>query len=86
MPEISRFYGIIIKMFADEHNPQHFHAYFAEYAAIFSIHTGEMIEGDFPQKKSALVKAWAILHQDELIKNWKTLAEGAGAQKIQPLQ
>ena len=86
MPEISRFYGIIIKMFADEHNPPHFHAEYGDDRATFSIETGQMIQGDFAPKKAALVTAWAIIHRDELLKNWTILAEGLKANKIDPLR
>ena len=85
MPEISRFYGIVIKMYADDHNPPHFHAECAEYRATFSIETGQMIQGDFPNTKSALVIAWAIIHKDELLKNWVLLAEGILPKKIKKL-
>lgn len=85
MPEISRFLGIIIKMFIKEHNPPHFHAFFGEHAAVFSIDTGQMIQGDFPSKKAALVTAWAILHQEELLKNWNSLMKDLKAKKIKPL-
>lgn len=85
MPEISRFYGIVIKMFSDDHNPPHFHAEFAEYRATFSIETGQMIQGDFPQNKTSLVTAWTIIHQEELVVNWELLAEGIPAQKIKKL-
>lgn len=86
MPEISRFYGIIIKMFSDEHNPPHFHAEHAGRKATFSIETGQMIQGNMPQNKAALVTAWAIIHKKDLMKNWETLAEGSGAEKISPLR
>jgi len=86
VPEISRFYGIIIKMYSDEHNPPHFHAEHAEYRATFSIETGQMMQGDFPPTKAALVTAWAIIHRDALLKNWNVLAEGLGAKKINPLR
>lgn len=86
MPEISRFYGIVIKMFSDEHNPPHFHAEFAEYRATFSIETGQMIQGDFPNVKAILVTAWATIHKDELLKNWELLAEGIRAKKIKRLE
>lgn len=86
MPEISRFFGIIIRMYSDEHNPPHFHAEYAEYRATFSIETGQMIQGDFPNQKSALVTAWAIIHKSDLLKNWNILAEGLGAKKINPLR
>ncbi len=85
MPEISRFQGIVIQMFIKEHNPPHFHAFYGGDVAVFSIDTGQMMQGDFPQKKAALVTAWAILHQNELLENWNSLANGMKASKIKPL-
>ena len=82
MPEISRFYGIVIKMFSDEHNPPHLHAEQAEYRATFSINTGQIIDGTFPQNKASLVTAWILIHKDELFENWNLLAEGNRAKKI----
>jgi hypothetical protein len=67
--EISRFEEIIIQMFMKEHNPPYFHAFYGDYVAAFSIDTGQMIKGEFPPKKSALIKAWVILRQNELLKN-----------------
>ena len=86
MPEISRFLGIIIKMFSDDHNPPHFHVEFAEFRATFSIETGQMIQGNLPQSKAPLVTAWAIIHKEELIKNWEKLSEGLKPKKIKPLR
>jgi hypothetical protein len=86
MPEISRFEGITIKMFINEHNPPHFHAFYSSDVACFSIETGQMIQGDFPSRKASLVTAWAILHQKELLQNWKALLEGLKANKIKPLR
>jgi hypothetical protein len=73
-------------MFLKEHNPPHFHAFYGEYVAAFSIETGQMIQGDFPSKKAALVTAWAIIHQKELLKNWNSLLKGSEAKKIDPLR
>ena len=87
MPELSRFEGIIIRMFGrGEHNPPHFHAIHGDDVAVFSIKTGQMIEGDLPSKKAALVTAWTILHQDELLKNWNNLINGEKTSKIKPLR
>ncbi len=86
MPEISRFLGIIIKMYFNDHSPPHFHAYHQNYKATFSIQTGQMIDGKFPQKQAAFVTAWALLHQKELMANWKALISGKDAQKIDPLR
>jgi hypothetical protein len=55
MPEVCRFLGIVIKMYIREHNPPHFHAFYGEYVAAFSIDTGQMIQGELPLKKAALV-------------------------------
>ncbi|MCD7846389.1 MAG: DUF4160 domain-containing protein [Oscillospiraceae bacterium] len=74
MPAISRFYGIIIKMYfqQSEHNPPHFHAVYGEYVGALDIQTLEMIEGDLPAKGQALVREWAALHRDELLTIWNT--------------
>jgi len=86
MPEISRFLGIVIKMYIREHNPPHFHAFYGENVAAFSIETGQMIQGSLPPRKAALVTAWAIIHQKELLKNWDSLVKGLEAKKIDPLR
>ncbi|MES2345781.1 MAG: DUF4160 domain-containing protein [Chlamydiota bacterium] len=86
MPEISRFLGIIIKMFFDDHAPPHFHAYYQGYTATFSIRTGQMIEGKFPQKQATFVTAWTLIHEKELMTNWKSLISGKNANKIDPLR
>ena len=86
MPEISRFLGIIIKMFYNDHSPAHFHAQYQNYKATFSITTGQMIDGKFPLKQSAYVTAWALMHQKELMVNWKDLKMGKEASKVNPLR
>jgi hypothetical protein len=86
MPEISRFLGIVIRMYPNEHNPPHFHAFYGDEVAVFSIETGQMIQGDFPPKKAVLVTAWTIIHHDELLKNWSGLAIGEQISKIKPLE
>ncbi|MGK5594084.1 MAG: DUF4160 domain-containing protein [Parachlamydiaceae bacterium] len=86
MPEISRFFGITIKMFYDDHNPPHFHAEYGSYRAIFSIDSGQIIEGDLPSKKSALITAWTIIHQKELKYNWKMIKKSGHLKKIKPLE
>lgn len=71
MPEITRFYGIIIKIFfRGEHNPPHIHAVYGEHNGLFEISTMEMIEGDLSPKEIALVKKWGKLYQSELQKMW----------------
>ena len=72
MPEISRFYGIVIKMFfkPKEHEPSHIHALYGEYMGEFNIRTLEMIEGDLPKKAQELVTEWLKLHQTALQTMW----------------
>ena len=70
MPEIARFYGIIIKLFFGDHPPPHFHAVYGEYMGLFNLETLEMIEGDLPSRASKLVIEWATLYQNELREMW----------------
>lgn len=74
MPEISRFYGIVIKMFfkPKEHEPSHIHALYGEYIGIFEIGTLEMTAGDLPKKAQELVKDWMMKNQEELLEMWET--------------
>ena len=74
MPEISRFYGIVIKMYfkPKEHEPSHIHALYGEYLGEFNIKTMEMIVGDLPAKAQELVREWLSQHQDALQAMWDT--------------
>ena len=73
MPEITRFYGIVIKIFfTKEHNPPHFHAVYGEHNGIFEISTLEMLEGDLPIKAQSLVKEWASLYIDDILNMWNS--------------
>jgi hypothetical protein len=69
LPEISRFFGIIIRMYTEpgvSHHRPHFHAYYQNHVAIYAIDSIELIGGDLPVKQRRLVEAWAELHQGEL--------------------
>ena len=81
MPEIARFYGIVIKMFfkPKEHDPSHLHAIYGECVGIFDLQSLEMTDGDLPLTAQRLVKEWMALHQNELNEMWRT-------QKIMKLQ
>ena len=70
MPEISRFYGIVIFMFFNDHNPPHFKAKYNEFEANILIENGQILNGDMPVSKLKLIAAWAEIHKDELIKMW----------------
>lgn len=74
MPEICRFYGIVIKMFfkPKEHEPSHIHAIYGEYVGTFNILTKQMIEGDLPEKAQTLVIEWLNNNSSELQKMWET--------------
>lgn len=85
MPEISRFLGIIIRMFVSDHNPPHFHAVYNKYEAQFSIDPLEMIEGKLPPRIHGIVIEWALLHQKELTQNWEKLRHEKPIKKIKPL-
>lgn len=86
MPEVSRFYGITIRMYVDEHNPPHFHAYYGNFTAAFNIKTGSVLYGKLPRKQLALITAWTLIHQKELLKNWEELMSGGESNKIAPLK
>ncbi|MCM1030349.1 MAG: DUF4160 domain-containing protein [Oscillibacter sp.] len=85
MPEISRFYGIIITMFVNEHNPPHFHVEYQEYKAMITIEDGIVI-GSLPRRALNLVYEWLDLHKDELIANWKRIESNQSLEKIDPLK
>ena len=87
MPEISRFYGIIIYMYLQDHNPPHFHAKYNEHQIVISIENFAILNGKLPSKALALVIEWASIHQEELLKNWNNLSdlEIGTFNKIEPL-
>jgi hypothetical protein len=88
MPELSRFYGIIIRMYMEpgaQHHTPHFHAYYGEYSAVFGIEPIELIAGSLARKQLRLVEAWAELHQDELRNDWQLLQQGQHPVPIAPL-
>jgi len=82
MPEICRFYGIIVYMFFNDHNPPHFKVKYAEFEANILIENGNLLNGDFPIGKLKLVQAWAEIHQIQLIEMWKSKE----FHKMNPLQ
>ena len=72
MPEISRFYGIVVYMFFNDHEPPHFKVKYAEFEANIRISNGEILDGDLPVSKLKLVRAWAEIHKEELLFMWNT--------------
>ncbi|MCL1909523.1 MAG: DUF4160 domain-containing protein [Kiritimatiellaeota bacterium] len=86
MPQISAFFGIVINMFYDEHNPPHFHAQYGEYKCCIDIRTLTVMQGGLPPRALGLVIEWAVLHARELTDNWNLLEQYKPLNKIKPLQ
>ena len=85
MPEISRFYGIIIRMFFNEHNPPHFHAEYGEYRVVVNLND-EVVNGFMPKRALKLIFEWLDLHKEELINNWEKCKNDISPDKITPLK
>jgi hypothetical protein len=86
MPTISRFFGLTITMYFDDHGPPHFHARAAGHGAKVRIDTLEVLVSDLPRRELRLVLAWAEMHAAELDENWRRAREGATLNEIEPLQ
>jgi hypothetical protein len=89
MPEIARFFGIIIRMYVEaggSHHRPHLHAYYQDSAAAYAIDNVESIAGSLPGRQERLVLAWAELHREELRLNWELLQAGMPPLKIDPLR
>ncbi len=86
MPEISRFFGIVILMYYRDHPPPHFHAQYGEHEAKFAIETGQLIEGYLPRRASRLVTEWYNLHVAELQAAWQRAESRQLPGKIDPLE
>jgi hypothetical protein len=84
MPEISRFLGIVITMFYNDHEPPHFHAVYGQSVATISIND-ESVTGEFPVRPLRLVLEWTRLHKDELLKNWELAKQRKPLERIVPL-
>lgn len=84
MPEICRFYGIIIKMYFNEHNPPHFHIEYQDYEAIVNIETGE-VTGNISRRALKLVYDWLDQNKDALLENWRRIEDRKPLHKIKPL-
>ena len=85
MPEICRFYGIVIKMYFADHAPPHFHAEYAEFEAGVAIHSLAVLTGDLPPRAMALVAEWATLHQQELQALWERASKLEALSRLDPL-
>lgn len=86
MPEISRFLGIIVAMYYQEHNPPHFHVRYNEYKAVISIKDLALLKGKLPPKALGLVMEWASQHQNELMEDWELAKQWEALKPIEPLE
>ena len=88
MPELCRFFNIIIRMIFDDsgqHSKPHFHVYYAEHTASIGI-DGELLAGSLPVKQLRLVQAWATIHEEELYRAWNNAVRNLPIDKIEPLR
>ena len=86
MPEISRFLGIIVAMYYNDHSPPHFHARYGENEIRVNIETGEILSGAFPRRAQRLVLEWFELHRNELLEDWNLAQDRKPLNKIEPLE
>jgi hypothetical protein len=85
MPEISRFYGIIIAMFYDDHNPPHFHARYGKDSVAIGIDSLRVLEGHISHRALGLAMEWASQHQQELMHSWNLVKNSKPPKQISPL-
>ena len=85
MPEICRFYGMIISLFFNDHNPPHFHVRYGSDKAVIRIRDFLLLEGNLPPRALGLVIEWAARHKKELLDGWDASSKGQEPSKIEPL-
>jgi len=85
MPTISAFYGILIRMFFNDHAPPHFHALYGEFQATIDIESLDVLEGELPKRALRLVIEWAELNRRELLEDWELCRQMQQPYKIDPL-
>jgi Domain of unknown function (DUF4160) len=86
MPEISRFFGMVVAMYYNDHSPPHFHVRYGRQRAIIGIDPIALLAGRLSPRASALVLEWAALHRDELMADWQLARQKAPLNKIDPLE
>lgn len=89
MPELSRFFGIIIRMYMEAgvpHHLPHFHAYYQDDVAVIGLAPIELLAGSLPRRQQRLVEAWAELHEQELLDDWERLQSGQAPRPVEPLR
>ena len=86
MPELSRFFGIVITMYARDHQPAHFHARYGEYEVLIEIETSRILRGALPRRAQDMIEEWCDLYRPELRAAWNALRRGTSPDKIAPLE
>jgi len=86
MPEISRFFGIVIQMFYNDHSPPHFHAKYGRDRAVISVADLAVLKGALPPRALGLVMEWATQHREELMNDWNLARANAPLKSISPLE
>lgn len=86
MPEVGRFFGIVITMYYNDHTPPHFHVRYGQQRALVSIQSLSVIQGELRSRSLGLVVEWASLHQNELMANWERARQNQPLQDISPLE
>jgi len=86
IPVISQFYGVLIAIYYDDHQPPYFHARYGSFSAKFEIRSGALIIGDIPPRARAFVEEWRAQHVDELMANWELAEQQQPLRQIEPLR
>jgi hypothetical protein len=86
MPEISRFFGIVIRLFCSDHAPPHFHAHYGQHVVAIAIESLALLEGSLPPRALGMVFEWATLHRGQLQEDWELARAGESLHWIPPLQ
>lgn len=86
MPEICRFFGVVIRMNFNDHAPPCFHARYGKFMASIAISNAAVLKGNLPPRVLGFVLEWAVLHRDELLANWDRVRAGGAAERIAPLE
>ena len=85
MPEVSRFLGMVVTMYFEDHPPPHIHVRYGDQRIVIAIETLEVLAGSLPPRCTELVREWAALHRDEICDNWTRLERGGKVAPIEPL-
>jgi hypothetical protein len=86
MPEICRFFGIVVAMYYEDHTPPHFHARYAGHRARFALGPVRLLSGSLSPRVMGLIMEWAVMHEIEILEDWELARRGKSLKPIQPLE